>query len=45
MVIPDNIISSKIKNVFFIIGGSCSGKSTSARYLSEKYRMYHYSTD
>jgi len=45
MIIPDNIISQKIKNVFFIIGGSCSGKTTSAKYLNEKYGMYHYSTD
>jgi len=45
MIIPDNIISQKLNNVFFIIGGSCSGKSTSAKYLNEKYGMYHYSTD
>jgi len=31
--------------VFFIIGGSCSVKSISAKYLNEKYGMYHYSTD
>jgi len=45
MIIPDNIISQKLHNVFLIIGGSCSGKSTSAKYLNEKYGMYHYSTD
>jgi len=45
MIIPDNIISQKLKNVYFIIGKSCSGKTTVAKYLSEKYGMYHYSTD
>jgi guanylate kinase len=45
MNIPDNIISRKLKNVYFIIGGSCSGKTTSAKYLNEKYGMYHYGTD
>ena len=45
MIIPDNIISKKIDNVFFIIGGLCSGKTTSAKYLNEKYGMYHYCTD
>jgi len=45
MNIPENIISQKLKNVYFIIGGSCAGKTTAAKYLSEKYGMYHYSTD
>lgn len=45
MNIPENILSLKLNNVYFIIGGSCSGKTTSAKYLSEKFGMYHYSTD
>jgi len=45
MYIPDNIISNKLKNVYFIIGCSCSGKTTSAEHLNKKYGMYHYSTD
>ena len=34
-----------MKNVYFIIGVSCSGKTTASKYLSEKYGMYRYSTD
>jgi dephospho-CoA kinase len=45
MVIPDNIVTKKLKNIFFVIGGSCSGKTTLAKYLNEKYGMYHYDTD
>lgn len=45
MLIPDNIISKKLNNVFLIIGGSCSGKTTMAKYLNEKHGMYHYDTD
>ena len=45
MNIPGNIISDKLKNVYFIIGGSCSGKSTASHHFSEKYGMYRYSTD
>lgn len=45
MNIPENIISQKLKDIYFIIGGSCSGKTTAAKHLSERYGMYHYSTD
>ena len=45
MNISENIISQKLKDIYFIIGGSCSGKSTAAKHLSEKYGMYLYSTD
>jgi len=45
MNIPENIIFLKLKNVYFIIGGSCAGKTTASKHLSEKYGMYRYSTD
>jgi len=45
MNIPENIISQKLKDVYFIIGGSCSGKTTASKHLSEKYGIYRYSTD
>ncbi|MCL2772070.1 MAG: ATP-binding protein [Oscillospiraceae bacterium] len=45
MNIPENVISRKLKNVYFIIGGSCAGKTTASKYLGEKYKMYRYSTD
>ena len=45
MNIPENVLSRKLKNVYFIIGGSCAGKTTASKYLGEKYGMYRYSTD
>lgn len=45
MNIAENIISQKLKGIYFIIGGSCAGKTTASKYISEKYDMYRYSTD
>lgn len=45
MYIADNVIAHKLQNVYWILGGSCGGKSTAARLLAEKYGFYHYSGD
>lgn len=45
MHIADNIINQSLKNVYFLIGASCAGKTTAAKELSRKYGMYHYSSD
>jgi hypothetical protein len=45
VVFANNIILNKLRNVYFIIGGSCSGKTTAAIELSKKYGMYHYNSD
>jgi hypothetical protein len=45
MIIANNIIANKLKNVYWIIGSSCGGKTTSAKFLAKKYGMYHYNSD
>jgi hypothetical protein len=45
MIIANNIIANKLKNVYWVIGSSCGGKTTSANILSKKYSMYHYNSD
>ena len=43
MNIPDNILKQKLRNVYFIWGGSCAGKTTSATELQRKHGYYLYS--
>ena len=45
MNIPDNILKQKLQNVYFIWGGCCAGKTTSASELLRKHGYYWYSTD
>lgn len=45
MYIPNNVLMNKLKNVYWIFGSSCGGKTTAAKYLSDKYGMYLYSGD
>lgn len=45
MIISNNIVANKLGNVYWIIGSSCGGKTTSADILSQKYSMYHYNSD
>ena len=37
--ISDNIIKHYLKNVYFINGHSCAGKSTMVKMLAERYDM------
>ena len=37
--ISDNLIKHYLRNVYFINGHSCAGKSTMAKMLSERYDM------
>lgn len=39
--ISDNIIRHYLRNVYFINGHSCAGKSTMVRMLAERYDMVH----
>ena len=39
--ISDNLIRHYLRNVYFINGHSCAGKSTMVRMLSERYGMIH----
>ena len=45
MKISDNIVRERLKNVYWIIGTSCAGKTTMARLLAEKYNMEDYETN
>ena len=45
MELPNNIIRHYLKNVFFISGGACGGKTTIAKHLAEKYHFELYNWD
>lgn len=45
MNLPDNIIKYFLKNVYFISGCACGGKSTISQYLAKKYNIALYSWD
>lgn len=34
-----------IMNIYYIGGSPCSGKSTTAKILSEKYGLYYFAVD
>lgn len=42
---PDEILRDRLRHVYWIGGGSCSGKSTIARRLAERWDLLFYSTD
>jgi hypothetical protein len=43
--LPNNIIKHYLKNVFFISGSACGGKTTIAKRLSAKYKITLYNWD
>ncbi len=45
MNLPNNIIKELLKNVYFVAGTACGGKSTISKYLADKYDFYLYDTD
>lgn len=45
MEIQNNIIKYHLRNVFFICGTACGGKTTMSKLLSEKYGLYRYDMD
>jgi hypothetical protein len=45
MEIQNNIIKYHLKNVLFICGTACGGKTTMAKLLSEKHDLYLYDMD
>lgn len=45
MNIANNIIRQRLRNVYFICGGSCGGKSTVSKIISEKHRLKLYPPD
>lgn len=45
MIFQDNILKEYLKNVYFITGTPCGGKTTVSRALGEKYGMPVYDVD
>jgi cytidylate kinase len=45
MNLPDNIIRHYLRNVYFIAGGLCGGKTTISTHLSQKYGVALYNWD
>jgi len=42
MNIANNILKHSLKNVYFLVGTACGGKTTMARELSKKHGFIHY---
>ena len=42
MNIANNILKHSLKNVYFLVGTACGGKTTMAREISKKYGFIHY---
>lgn len=45
MIIQDNILKEYLKNVYFICGNACAGKTTLTKMLAEKHGFYLYDMD
>ena len=45
MNLPDNILRHYLRNVYFIAGGLCGGKTTVSTHLSQKYGIVLYNWD
>ncbi len=45
MLIQDNVIRSYLKNVYFILGTACGGKTTISRALAKKHNFLLYDED
>ena len=45
MNIQDNILKQYLKNVYFVCGTACGGKSTLSRALAEKHGFLLYDAD
>ncbi len=45
MKIENNIIKHHLRNVYFICGNACAGKTTMSKLISDKYGIYRYDFD
>lgn len=45
MIIQDNVLKAYLKNVYFITGTPCGGKTTVSRALAERYGLAAYDID
>jgi adenylate kinase family enzyme len=45
MIFQDNVIKEYLKNVYFITGTPCGGKTTISRELAKRYNLFVYDVD
>ncbi|OWR30388.1 hypothetical protein CDO73_10725 [Saccharibacillus sp. O23] len=45
MHIADNVLRHALRDVYWVLGGACGGKTTAAARLSAKYGIPHYNAD
>lgn len=45
MIFQDNVIKEYLKNVYFITGTPCGGKTTISRELGKRYNLLVYDID
>lgn len=45
MKIENNILKHHLKNVYWIGGTACGGKTTASKTIAEKYNYFHYDAD
>ncbi len=45
MYMANNVVAHALRNVYWIVGGPCAGKTTAAQYLQEHCGMIHYNAD
>lgn len=45
MIFQDNVVKEYLKNVYFVTGTPCGGKTTISRKLAEKYNLIVYDVD
>ena len=45
MILQDNVIKEYLKNVYFITGTPCGGKTTISRELARRHNLFVYDID
>ncbi len=45
MYMANNVVAHALRDVYWIVGGPCGGKTTAAQYLERKYGLRHYNAD
>lgn len=45
MIFQDNVIKEYLKNVYFVTGTPCGGKTTISRELAKRYNLLVYDVD
>jgi hypothetical protein len=45
MNISDNVLKNHLKNIYWVAGNNCGGKTTMTKYLAQKYNMTVFDSD